>query len=271
MFLRSNLRDAGLSWTPPHGAPLQAQYVVGRRAGEVIGVAAHGWNGHVLIQADACPGELAVAAVRHSGRPVAGLVGPANQVADARRVAGLGSARVMMDSAELLMALALDQLVVPPALASGAVTGRRAEPGDREQLIPWRVAYFAETIPHQAAPGVPARESPDPDAAAREARSIDRMIAQRRLWLVEQDGAPVAMCLHNAVLPDAVQIGGVYTPPELRGRGHARAVVATSLIDARAAGAKRAVLFTPRPNAVAAYQAVGFAPIGHYAIVLFAM
>lgn len=78
MFLRSNLRDAGLSWTPPHGAPLQAQYVVGRRASEVFGVAAHGWNGHVLIQADACPGELAEAAVRHSGRPVAGLVGPAD-------------------------------------------------------------------------------------------------------------------------------------------------------------------------------------------------
>jgi GNAT superfamily N-acetyltransferase len=108
MFLRSNLRDAGLSWTLPRGAPLQAQHVVGRRGGEVIGVAAHGWN-------------------------------------------------------------------------------------------------------------------------------------------------------------------GVYTPPELRGRGHARAVVATSLIDARAAGATRAILFTPRPNAVAAYRAVGFAPIGHYAVVLFAM
>jgi predicted GNAT family acetyltransferase len=78
------------------------------------------------------------------------------------------------------------------------------------------------------------------------------------------------MCLHNAVLPDAVQIGGVYTPPELRGRGHARAVVATSLTDARAAGATRAILFTPRPDAAAAYRAVGFAPVGHYAVVLFA-
>lgn len=54
------------------------------------------------------------------------------------------------------------------------------------------------------------------------------------------------------------------------GRGHARAVVATSLIDARAAGATRAILFTPRPDPVAAYRAVGFAPVGYYAVVLFA-
>jgi GNAT superfamily N-acetyltransferase len=271
MFLRSNLRDAGLSWTEPDGSPLQAQYVVGRRGDEVIGVAAYGWNGIVLVQADARPGELVVAAVRRSGRPVAGLVGPADQVAEARCAAGLGDARATLDSAELLMALALDRMVMPPALASGAVTGRLAEPGDRELLIAWRVAYFAETDPHGAGPDPPAPEAPAPGAAEREARSIDRMIAQRRLWLVEQAGAPVAMCLHNAVLPDAVQIGGVYTPPALRGRGHARAVVATSLIDARAAGAARAILFTPRPDAVAAYRAIGFAPIGHYAVVLFAL
>jgi predicted GNAT family acetyltransferase len=87
--------------------------------------------------------------------------------------------------------------------------------------------------------------------------------------VVEHDGAVVATCTHNAVLPDAVQVGGVFTPPLLRGRGHARAVVATSLIDARAAGATRATLFTPRADALAAYRAVGFEPVGRYAIVLF--
>jgi hypothetical protein len=37
----------------------------------------------------------------------------------------------------------------------------------------------------------------------------------------------------------------------------------------RAAGATRAILFTPRPDAIAAYRALGFEPIGRYAIVLF--
>jgi predicted GNAT family acetyltransferase len=70
--------------------------------------------------------------------------------------------------------------------------------------------------------------------------------------------------------PDAVQVGGVFTPQALRGRGYARAVVAGSLLEARGAGAARAILFTPRPDAVAAYRAVGFEQIGRYAVVLFA-
>ena len=67
-----------------------------------------------------------------------------------------------------------------------------------------------------------------------------------------------------------VQVGGVFTPPELRGRGHARAVVAGSLLSARAAGVSRAVLFTERENAPArrAYQALGFRVVGDYGMVL---
>jgi predicted GNAT family acetyltransferase len=62
----------------------------------------------------------------------------------------------------------------------------------------------------------------------------------------------------------------VFTPQALRGRGYARAVVAGSLTEARSAAVARAVLFTPRPDAVAAYRAVGFEQIGRYAVVLFA-
>jgi predicted GNAT family acetyltransferase len=62
----------------------------------------------------------------------------------------------------------------------------------------------------------------------------------------------------------------VFTPQALRGRGYARAVVAGSLAQARSAGVARAVLFTPRPDAVAGYRAVGFEQIGRYGVVLFA-
>lgn len=65
-----------------------------------------------------------------------------------------------------------------------------------------------------------------------------------------------------------VQVGGVYTPPALRSRGYARCAVAGSLLAARAEGAERAILFTNNPAAVRAYEALGFARIGEYALVL---
>jgi predicted GNAT family N-acyltransferase len=259
MMLRSNLHAVGLAWDPPSGARLQGQYVLGWRDGVVVGVAGHAWNGILLVQADAHAGELATEAVRRSGRRVNGLLGVFEQVVEARAALGLAATPAGVDNDEILMALVLDRLVIPAALRDGVVIGRRARASDREGLLPLRVAYYLETGQHAA---VPAAEQ---HAAA----TIDSAIAGQHVWLVERDGAVVAMCTHNASLPDSVQIGGVFTPPSLRGRGHARAVVATSLLDARAAGAARAILFTPRPDAVAAYRAVGFEPIGRYAVVLF--
>ena len=258
MILRSNLYAVGLAWDPPGGTWLQAQYVLGRYDGAVVGVAGHAWNGNVLIQADAHAGELAVAAVGRSGRSIAGLLGGFAQVASARDALDLAGP-ASLDSDETLMSLSLDRLLVPPRLRDGGVTGRRAQASDRALLSRWRAAYLVETGQHDAGPA----------AEQRAAATIDSAIAQRLAWVVEHEGAVVAMCTHNATLPDSVQVGGVFTPPALRGRGHARAVVAASLIDARVAGATRAILFTPRPDAVAAYRAIGFEPIGRYAVVLF--
>src|SRR5690348_7002289 len=104
MLLRGNLREAGLAWTPPAGERLQAQFAIARDGAAVIGVAAHCWNGNLLVQADAHAGELAVAVVQHSGRPVAGLLGPADQVAAARAALGLAGAATTGDHDETLMA-----------------------------------------------------------------------------------------------------------------------------------------------------------------------
>ena len=83
------------------------------------------------------------------------------------------------------------------------------------------------------------------------------------------DGQLAAQCRFTAELPDAVLIGGVYTPPALRNRGYGRGVVAGALVDARARGVTRGVLFTENPAARAAYAGIGFAVVGDYAIVLF--
>ena len=83
------------------------------------------------------------------------------------------------------------------------------------------------------------------------------------------DGEPVALTGFNARLPDIVQVGGVYMPPEARGRGLARRAVALHLTQARAAGAGRATLFASGAAAVACYAALGFERIGSFTLVLF--
>ncbi len=88
-------------------------------------------------------------------------------------------------------------------------------------------------------------------------------------WVLE-DGGLVSYSAFNARLPDIVQIGGVWTPPELRGRGYGRAVVAGSLLDVRALGVRRAVLFAEREDAKRAYAGIGFRVVGEYGLVLFA-
>ena len=84
-----------------------------------------------------------------------------------------------------------------------------------------------------------------------------------------QDGVPVAMTGFNAVLSEAVQIGGVYTPPALRNRGLARRAVAMHLAEARENGVRKAILFAASTQAARAYEAVGFIRVGDFSVVLF--
>ena len=65
---------------------------------------------------------------------------------------------------------------------------------------------------------------------------------------------------------DLVQIGGVYTPPGLRGQGHARRAVALHREEARAEGIRTAILFASGAAACRAYEAIGFERIGSYAL-----
>src|SRR5439155_1541421 len=91
-------------------------------------------------------------------------------------------------------------------------------------------------------------------------------------WLLLAGAAPVSYSVFNAMLPDIVQIGGVWTPPEFRGRGYARSVVAGSLLAARKQGVARAVLFADPANEAArrAYLFLGFRIVGDYGLVLLA-
>jgi predicted GNAT family acetyltransferase len=259
MFLRANARSAGLV---DEGEPLQATYAAAIEGGSITGVAAHCWNGMVLVQAPAHAPDVARAAVRHSGRAITGFSGPWSQVVAARTALGLAAAPASKDSRDELYALELQRLVVPLQLANGAVRCRHPQPEDLELLVEWRARFSVEAL--GAADGPDLRRASRADVQLQHERGAD--------WVLFDHGNPVAYSVFNAMLPDIVQIGGVWTPPEVRGRGYARAVVAGSLVAARKQGVRRAVLFADPSNAAAraAYLAIGFVIVGDYGLVLFA-
>jgi GNAT superfamily N-acetyltransferase len=255
MFLRSNSRAAGLVY---EGKPLQAEYVAAFDGGDIVAVAAHCWNNMLLVQAPIDVAAVARAAVEQSRRPVAGLSGPADQVLAARSALGLDDRPAPKFGREELFALDLKDLVVPAPLGDGRWICRRPRSDELEFLIDWRVDFAREAL-----------QFPDSPTLHSECEHELRLVYERGSNWVLDDGGLVSYSAFNARLPDIVQIGGVWTPRELRGRGYGRAVVAGSLLEVRETGVRRAVLFAERQDAKRAYQGIGFRVVGDYGLILF--
>jgi len=98
-------------------------------------------------------------------------------------------------------------------------------------------------------------------------------VAAGNYFVLRIEGRIVGCGCFNAQLPDCVQLGGIYTPPAERSRGHARRLVAGMLREARGKGVTRAVLFTNHDNVSAqrAYEAIGFKRVGDYGLVLWSV
>jgi ribosomal protein S18 acetylase RimI-like enzyme len=266
MFLRFNSKSAGLV---DRGAPLEGTYAALRDgSGELVAVAAHYWNGNIMVQGrvDAI-GDVARAAVAHTaathpGRDVRGFHGPHPLVVAARAALGLAARPTRLVTHDDLFALALAELRVPAALADGRVVCRHMVPADADVVTHWGEAYSVETLGAAPTPVTP-------EHIEEQRRAIASDDAR---WVLVDGDTLVAMMRFTARLPDCVQIGGVYTPPSRRGRGYARAVVAGALVEARAAGATRSILFTERSNhaARASYESLGYRIVGDYSIVFFA-
>jgi ribosomal protein S18 acetylase RimI-like enzyme len=257
MFLVGNMRLSGLV---DHGLPYQGTYAAAWEEGQIAGIVAHFWNRVLIFQAPAYLRPLWRAAVRVSGRPVGGLIGPNDQVSAVKAALGIEEARIQLDQVEKLYSLALEDLIVPAPLRSGQVRGRRMEPGDLDVVTEWNIAYSIEAI----------QEQDGPELRQRCRAVAERNLKEKSTWVLEREGTLVACSSFNTAIAEAVQIGGVYTPPEMRRRGYARAVVASSLLDARAEGVGKAILFTGEHNVAAqrAYESLGFRHIGHYRLVL---
>jgi predicted GNAT family acetyltransferase len=250
MFLRGNIRAHGVCGG---AAGFATRIWLHRERGAIVGVIGLSNSGMVLVQLPSAQGrERAARTLR--GMLALGVTGEASQVRAFRAAAGLDR-QGRFDQEEGLYVLDLADLGVP----RGPGTVRAAVRGDAALLETWRAAYNVEVT------GTP------PEIAAEQARGdVARLIAERTCRVIEHDGSLVGMTGVNAVLPEAVQVGGVYVPPERRGRGFGRRVVALHLQELRADGVRRAVLFASRPAACRAYEAIGFRRTGSYALALFA-
>lgn len=87
-------------------------------------------------------------------------------------------------------------------------------------------------------------------------------------WVLYFKNEPVSLCGFNAVLPDIVQIGPVYTPPALRNKGYAKINLALCLKRAPAKQVSKAILFTNNPSASHVYQSLGFQVIGKFRLAI---
>jgi predicted GNAT family acetyltransferase len=100
-------------------------------------------------------------------------------------------------------------------------------------------------------------------AGQRAANPLDAHVADGRVGLWVDDSVPVSMAYASPASGGLTRISGVWTPPELRGRGYASGVVA-ALSNERLDDGEACMLFTDlaNPTSNAIYQAMGYRRVG---------
>jgi len=255
MFLRSNLRDYGIGNTKDNYA---MRYFLREKGGAIQGIGAIANAGTLMMQATEGLADISafMREVLPNDTKYPVILGASDQVGIMREAFGLTDAPTTMDDVEPLFSLDLENLIVPQT--HGAVL-RKTKMSDLPLLGDWSYAYDLETGLRK--PGKDVRDGSEQEAASR--------IKKNRSRLLFHNGKPVAQTGFNAVLPDSVQIGGVYTPPEFRRNGYGRLAVALHLAEVREQGVEHAILFSANEYASRAYRGIGFEQIGHYTLTIF--
>jgi predicted GNAT family acetyltransferase len=175
---------------------------------------------------------------------LSGVSGPADAVA---RFAGrwaelLGVAAAPVEGQRLY---ALDSLD-PPIGVAGSL--RRAIDADTDLVLTWARGFLRDT-------GAPVTTEV----------TIRRRLDAGMIWIWEHHD-PVSMASHTPAVAGVSRIGGVYTPPEHRGRGYATACTAAVTNAALQADAQQCVLYTqlanPQSNAI--YRRLGYRPVSEH-------
>jgi uncharacterized protein len=134
----------------------------------------------------------------------------------------------------------------PPADVAGRM--RAIEERDRHVVVRWLTGFGAEALPPDA---------PRFDAEGAFERRLAGTTGRYLLWETDE---PVSLAGYGGSTPHGVRIGPVYTPPELRRRGFASALVGTLTRDLLAGDVDFCFLYTDldNPTSNRIYQDVGY-------------
>ena len=204
-----------------------------------------GWNVLLSFPDDIRFGAAAGRAMRSTGADIPGVLGPrltAHAFADAWRGADVPIREGM---SQLIY-----QLDRRPEVPGGGGRLRVAHPADRDLLIDWSSGFSRDAL-HET----PTREQVS-------ARVDWRLLGPGGTAYIWDDdgGTPVSMASATGPTPNGIRIGGVYTPPELRGRGHASNAVAALSARLMDEGRDLCFLFTDasNPTSNAIYRRIGY-------------
>jgi GNAT superfamily N-acetyltransferase len=136
---------------------------------------------------------------------------------------------------------------------------RPARSDERGMLVAWEQGFAVDA-------GLGAAER-DPSFVA---RVVDETLADKAFRLWEVDDKPVATARLRRISTVGARVSGVYTPPELRGRGYAAALTAAlsqHVLDAGLFCCLSADAGNPLTNRL--YQRIGYVRLATYANILF--
>lgn len=240
MFPLSNLDAHGLDGDAPRSMSF---WIAGDN---LLGLSREGMA-FPVADADA---DWSALAPQLSGRVCIGALGEAGAAAGFSAATGIDHAPATHSTDEPSYALTLSDMILPE------ITGYRLTPITpdlRDMATAWRASYEIETM-----------HLPPAKASAVAPSRIDGYIAADSHRILWHNDRPAAMTGFNARHGTTVQIGGVYTPPDQRGRGLARRAVALHLDEARAEGATHSFLTAANRAAARAYEAIGYAEAGRF-------
>jgi uncharacterized protein len=150
----------------------------------------------------------------------------------------------------------LRQVIPPPHPPSGKL--RTAASQDLETVVAWHMAFNTEIF-----------GSAD---ASFSRKTVSRRIGSGDIYLWD-DGGPVSMALRTRPTVHGESVGGVYTPPEMRGHGYASACVAAVSRIILDSGKQHCNLFTDlaNPTSNSIYQKIGYRPVCDFTVHIFSI
>jgi GNAT superfamily N-acetyltransferase len=254
-FLRAAEAENSIISTPatrisarPHDDDAGSYFATVSDAGGVVAAAFHGSSGGVLVTAgpDSAFSLIAADLAGRDRKPnsIVGPLGACEAFARAwrERTGQAHALRFHLRHFELTE--------IPPAHpASGRM--RVPGPGEYELITGWQTAFIDEV-------GLPE------DAALTRRKTLQRIErGQVRVW---DHGGPMCFAGYGDGAVDTARIAPVYTPPALRGRGYASALVSGLSRDLFARG-KRAIFLTTdvgNPTSNSIYQKIGYRPVADH-------